>query len=104
MKNDAGKSLAVIEAQFADSAPTSGSTASSATRPRWHGQAPAQAQPLGPVSFDVCMDCHEDEITPFQGSVHAKVKGGKPATCQGCHGSVHTVVAQQRPERADVGR
>ncbi len=47
-------------------------------------------QPLGPVSFDVCMECHEDEITPFKDSVHAKVKGGVPATCEGCHGSVHT--------------
>ena len=54
-------------------------------------------QPLGPVSFDVCMECHEDEITPFQNSVHARVKGGKPVTCQGCHGSIHTVVRSNNP-------
>jgi cytochrome b subunit of formate dehydrogenase len=54
-------------------------------------------QALGPVSFDVCMECHEDEITPFQDSVHAKVKGDKPATCEGCHGSVHTTPRSRDP-------
>ncbi|MGL6224017.1 MAG: cytochrome c3 family protein [Steroidobacteraceae bacterium] len=54
-------------------------------------------QPLGPVSFDVCMDCHEDEITPFKESVHARVKGGVPATCEGCHGSVHTTPRSKDP-------
>ena len=29
--------------------------------------------------------------------MHAKVKGGKPASCQGCHGSVHTTVRSNDP-------
>jgi cytochrome b subunit of formate dehydrogenase len=54
-------------------------------------------QPLGPVTFDVCMGCHEDEITPFKDSVHARVKGGVPATCESCHGSVHTTPRSRDP-------
>ena len=47
-------------------------------------------QPLGPVSFEVCKSCHAEQIAPFLESVHGRVKGGKPASCEGCHGSVHT--------------
>ena len=50
------------------------------------------------------MDCHEDEITPFQDSVHAKVKGGKPATCQGCHGSIHTTSCAATTRSAPMSR
>jgi cytochrome b subunit of formate dehydrogenase len=52
---------------------------------------------LGPVSFDSCLECHEEEITPFQESVHARVRGDKPESCQGCHGNVHTTPRSRDP-------
>jgi cytochrome b subunit of formate dehydrogenase len=94
MKDDAGNSLAVLEAEFMASAHKRRDcvdchvTARTVKHPR---------NELGPVSFEVCMDCHEDEITPFQGSVHARVKGGQPESCQGCHGNIHTVVRSSDP-------
>ena len=99
MKNEAGDSVAVQEAQFAVSAHKRVNcvechTAALSVKHK------GKRQPLGPVSFDVCMECHEDEITPFQASVHGRVKGGKPASCQGCHGSVHTVVRSNNPNAA----
>ncbi|MDH4166434.1 MAG: hypothetical protein OEV90_08485 [Gammaproteobacteria bacterium] len=99
MKNEAGSSVAVQEALFAVSAHKRVNcvechTAALGVKHK------GKRQPLGPVSFDVCMECHEDEIAPFQGSVHGRVKGGKPASCQGCHGSVHTVVRSNNPNAA----
>ncbi|MBK7901608.1 MAG: hypothetical protein IPJ97_00680 [Proteobacteria bacterium] len=99
MKDEAGNSVAVHEAQFAVSAHkkldcVGCHTAALGVKHK------GKRQPLGPVSFDVCMECHEDEITPFQGSVHAKVKGGKPGTCEGCHGNVHTFVRSNNPAAA----
>ncbi|MBK6452205.1 MAG: hypothetical protein IPF84_06540 [Proteobacteria bacterium] len=99
MKDEAGKSVAVHEAQFAVSAHkkldcVGCHTAALGVKHK------GKRQPLGPVSFDVCMECHEDEITPFQGSVHARVKGGKPGTCEGCHGNVHTFVRSNNPAAA----
>jgi cytochrome b subunit of formate dehydrogenase len=95
MKDDAGKSLAVHEAEFKTGAHKRLEcvechvTAGTIKHPR---------NPLGPVTFDVCMDCHEDEINPFQASVHARVKGGTPATCQGCHGNIHTTPRSNSPD------
>ena len=99
MKDEAGKSVAVHEAQFAVSAHkkldcVGCHTAALGVKHK------GKRQPLGPVSFDVCMECHEDEITPFQDSVHARIKGGKPATCEGCHGNVHTFVRSNNPAAA----
>jgi cytochrome b subunit of formate dehydrogenase len=94
MKNDAGKSMAVHEAEFKAGAHKRVDCV------ECHVSALTTKHPrneLGPVSFDVCMDCHADEITPFQGSVHAKVKGGKPESCQGCHGNIHTTVRSNDP-------
>ncbi len=89
-----GRSMAVIEAQFKTGAHkrldcvACHTTALTIKHPR---------NELGPVSFDACMECHEDEINPFQASVHAKVKGGKPVTCQGCHGNIHTTPRSNDP-------
>ena len=94
MKDDAGKSLHVGTAEFALSAHKRRDcvdchvTAGTVKHPR---------NALGPVAFDVCMECHEEQVTPFQGSVHAKVKGGEPESCQGCHGSIHNVVRSNDP-------
>ena len=96
MKNEAGESVAVHEEQFAASAHkrvdcVECHTAALTVKHK------GKRQPLGPVGFDVCMECHEDEITPFQNSVHARVKGDKPVTCEGCHGNIHTVVRSNNP-------
>jgi cytochrome b subunit of formate dehydrogenase/nitrate/TMAO reductase-like tetraheme cytochrome c subunit len=94
LTNDAGESMAVHEDAFKAGAHKRVEcvechiTAGTVKHPR---------NALGPVSFDVCMDCHEDEITPFQGSVHAKVKGGEPKSCAGCHGNIHTTVRSNDP-------
>jgi cytochrome b subunit of formate dehydrogenase len=52
---------------------------------------------LGKVTFEPCMRCHEDEIGPFHDSVHAKVRGDEPASCQGCHGELHTTPRSRDP-------
>jgi cytochrome b subunit of formate dehydrogenase len=52
---------------------------------------------LGKVTFEPCIQCHEEEITPFRDSVHDKVRGDEPSTCQGCHGSVHTTPRSRDP-------
>jgi cytochrome b subunit of formate dehydrogenase/nitrate/TMAO reductase-like tetraheme cytochrome c subunit len=94
LTNDAGESMAVHEDAFKAGAHKRVDcvechiAAGTVKHPR---------NALGPVSFDVCMDCHEDEITPFQGSVHAKVKGGEPKACEGCHGNIHTTVRSNDP-------
>jgi hypothetical protein len=94
LTNDAGKSMAVHEDAFKAGAHKRVEcvechvTAGTVRHPR---------NALGPVSFDVCMDCHEDEITPFKGSVHARVKGGEPKSCEGCHGNIHTTVRSNDP-------
>jgi len=52
---------------------------------------------LGKVSFEPCQRCHEDEITPFHDSVHAKVRGDEPSSCQGCHGELHYTPRSRDP-------
>ena len=89
-----GRSMAVIEAEFKTGAHKRLDCV------ECHTDALTIKHPrndLGPVSFDACMECHEDEINPFQTSVHSKVKGGKPATCQGCHGNIHTTPRSNDP-------
>jgi len=94
LKTDDGKSLAVIEAEFKTGAHKRLDCVDC------HVDALTIKHPrndLGPVTFDVCTDCHEEEITPFQSSVHARVKGGKPVSCQGCHGNIHTTPRSNDP-------
>jgi len=52
---------------------------------------------LGPVGFEPCLGCHEEVIGAFHDSVHARVKGDKPVTCQGCHGNIHTTPRSNHP-------
>jgi cytochrome b subunit of formate dehydrogenase len=97
MKAESGKSVAVLEAPFLVSAHKRVACVechTAALTVKHKGK----RQPLGPVAFDVCMDCHTDEVTPFQTSIHAKANGDKPGSCQGCHGSIHTVVRSNHPE------
>jgi cytochrome b subunit of formate dehydrogenase len=97
-EDDQGGSVAVIAAQFGAGAHkrldcvTCHTSALTTRHPR---------NALGPVSFDSCVECHEDEITPFRDSVHARVRGAQPESCQGCHGSVHTT-PRSRDERAPM--
>jgi len=97
-EDDQGGSIAVIAAQFGAGAHkrldcvTCHTSALTTKHPR---------NALGPVSFDSCVECHEDEITPFRDSVHARVRGAQPESCQACHGSVHTT-PRSRDERAPM--
>jgi cytochrome b subunit of formate dehydrogenase len=52
---------------------------------------------LGPVGFEPCLECHEEVIGAFHDSVHARVKGDKPVSCQGCHGNIHTTPRSKDP-------
>ena len=89
-----GGSITVLASQFATSAHkrldcvTCHTDALTTKHPR---------NDLGPVTFAPCMRCHEDEIEPFQHSVHAQVRGSKPASCQGCHGTVHYTPRSRDP-------
>jgi cytochrome b subunit of formate dehydrogenase len=93
-EDDKGGSIAVLEAEFKAGAHKRldcvdcHTSALTTKHPR---------NTLGPVGFEPCMECHEDEITPFQESVHARVKGAKPVTCQQCHGSVHATPRSKDP-------
>jgi len=95
LTNDAGKSLTVHETQFTVSAHQDLDCVDC------HATALRTEHPsdttLGPVSFDVCMGCHEEEIDRFRTSVHALANGDEPAACQGCHGDLHTAVPGDDP-------
>jgi cytochrome b subunit of formate dehydrogenase len=52
---------------------------------------------LGKVGFAPCEGCHEDEIKPFHNSVHARVRGDAPSSCQGCHGELHFTPRSRDP-------
>jgi cytochrome b subunit of formate dehydrogenase len=93
-ESDAGASIAVLAAQYGAGAHKRVDCV------ECHTDALTTKHPrnnLGKVTFEPCLECHEDEITPFKDSVHARVKGGEPATCQGCHGSVHTTPRSKDP-------
>jgi cytochrome b subunit of formate dehydrogenase len=93
-ESDGGASIAVLAAQYGAGAHKRVDCV------ECHTDALTTKHPrnnLGKVTFEPCLACHEDEITPFKDSVHARVKGGEPATCQGCHGSVHTTPKSSSP-------
>ncbi|HET7204801.1 MAG TPA: cytochrome c3 family protein [Steroidobacteraceae bacterium] len=93
-ENDEGASVAILASQFGAGAHkrldcvTCHTDALTIKHPR---------NDLGPVSFDACVECHEEEIGPFHESVHAKERGDKPSSCQGCHGNVHTTPRSRDP-------
>jgi len=93
-EGDNGNSIAVLSAQFGAGAHkrldcvTCHVDALTIKHPRNN---------LGPVGFEPCMECHEDEIGAFHDSVHARVKGDKPVSCQGCHGELHTTPRSRDP-------
>jgi cytochrome b subunit of formate dehydrogenase len=47
-----------------------------------------------------CVDCHADEQTAYQHSLHAKMKkdGGVAANCEDCHGGAHEILAASDPK------
>ena len=93
-ESDGGASIAVLAAQYGAGAHKRVDCV------ECHTDALTTKHPrnnLGKVTFEPCLACHEDEINPFKDSVHARVKGGEPATCQGCHGSVHTTPKSSSP-------
>lgn len=90
LKADDGRSMAVHEAEFAASkhrrldCTTCHSDALTVRHPR---------EDLGPVPLANCQDCHADEITALESSVHfVRAEMGKDASgCGKCHGNVHTL-------------
>jgi cytochrome b subunit of formate dehydrogenase len=97
MKDDAGKSLAVHEAEFKAGAHKRLECADC------HTQATQVRHPknsFGPVPVEACSSCHEDAITALAGSIHGQKKGANPNTCVACHGSVHTVLKSKDPNNS----
>jgi hypothetical protein len=93
-EDDNGGSIAVIAAQFGAGAHKRLNCV------ECHTDALTIKHPrnnLGKVTFEPCVQCHEEEITPFRDSVHDKVRGDQPSTCQGCHGSLHTTPRSRDP-------
>lgn len=90
MKADDGKSLAVMTDDYNRSAHRKldcaecHTTGLTVKHPK---------NPLGPVSPQVCQDCHEDEFKAVAGSIHGRRAQGDRAIkdCTSCHGSLHTV-------------
>lgn len=54
---------------------------------------------LGPVSPEVCQDCHEDAFKAVATSIHGRRADGPKAIkdCMGCHDSLHTVRKEGDP-------
>ncbi len=94
-EDDNGGSIAVLAPQYGASAHRRLDCVTCHTSALETRRHPRNA--YGPVSFDACMDCHEDEIEPFTDSVHARVRGGEPASCQGCHGELHYTLRSRDP-------
>jgi len=61
---------------------------------------------LGPVSFGRVHGVHEDEINPFQTSVHAKGQGRQAGHVPRLHGNIHTTPRSNSPDApmSDVNR
>jgi cytochrome b subunit of formate dehydrogenase len=93
-ESDDGRSIAVLAAQFGVGAHKRLDCV------ECHTDALTIKHPrnnLGPVGFEPCLECHEENINAFHESVHAKVRGDKPITCQGCHGPVHYTPRSRDP-------
>jgi cytochrome b subunit of formate dehydrogenase len=54
---------------------------------------------LGPVSPQVCQDCHADEFKDIAASIHGRRAQGEKAIkdCMGCHDSLHSVRKEGDP-------
>jgi len=93
-ESDDGRSIAVLAARFATGAHKRLDCVDC------HTDALTTKHPrnnLGKVSFEPCLGCHEDEIKPFHDSVHARVRGDEPSSCQGCHGELHFTPRSRDP-------
>lgn len=96
IKAEDGKSVAVLEGEFARSAhrkidcATCHESALSVKHP---------ANPLGAVKPQVCQDCHADEFKAIGGSIHGRRATGDKAIkdCSSCHDSLHRVLRSGDP-------
>ncbi len=97
MKNDAGKSVAVLADDFGRSAHRKLDCAEchDAARSVKHPR-----NPLGAVAPKVCQDCHADEFKAVSGSIHRRQAGSEQAIkdCTACHASLHRVHKGGDPE------
>jgi len=94
-EDDNGGSIAVLASQYGASAHRRLDCVACHTNALTTKRHPRNE--YGPVTFDACMGCHEDEIKPFSESVHARVRGNDPASCQGCHGELHYTLRSRDP-------
>jgi cytochrome b subunit of formate dehydrogenase len=61
------------------------------------------AERLEPVTLERCVACHEDTVTEYRSGVHGQATAygvREAATCQDCHGNLHTTKPHGEPESA----
>jgi cytochrome b subunit of formate dehydrogenase len=59
------------------------------------------AEPLARVGLDTCEGCHDDVVVAYRAGIHGEANGRgirEAATCNDCHGNVHTVQAHTNPQ------
>jgi len=96
LKDDAGHSLAVAGAVFA------GSAHRRVACVECHRDAQSVRHPrekLGPVTFETCAGCHQEDIEQLKTSVHAR-QVASAKTCAGCHGDPHAVLDSRNPNNS----
>lgn len=96
VKTEAGKSMTVLADEFQRSAHRKLDCAECHTSALTVKHTPDK---LGPVSPQVCQECHEDEFKDIAGSIHGRRAQGEKAIkdCMGCHDSLHTVRKEGDP-------
>lgn len=96
LKTDAGKALAALGDDFQRSAHRKLDCAECHTSALTVKHTP---DAIGPVSPQVCQDCHADEFKAIAGSIHGRRADGPKAIkdCMGCHDSLHKVRKEGDP-------
>ena len=96
-KSDAGKSMTVLADDFRRSAHRKLECADCHTAALTVRH---PANELGPVSPQVCQDCHADEMKAVATSIHGRRAAGDNAIkdCTNCHDSLHTVFKGGDPQ------
>jgi hypothetical protein len=59
-----------------------------------------QIQRAASIGLDTCAACHAREVSTYRGSIHGQSRArgsSEAATCQSCHGALHTLLARSDP-------
>ncbi|MDO9073553.1 MAG: hypothetical protein Q7U73_09820 [Rubrivivax sp.] len=96
LKTEAGKTLEALGDEFQRSAHRKLDCAECHTSALTVKHTP---EPLGPVSPQVCQDCHADAFKEIAASIHGRRAQGERAIkdCMGCHDSLHKVRKEGDP-------